>query len=143
MSANTIIREPLATLSPAKLALLEMTLKKQRRGGAQSISRAANRESATLSHNQQGLWVLNRLMPGSSIYHTPTAARLTGPLDVAALKQALNFIVARHQTLRTTFSLVDGTPRQIIAEQLSLEFPLIDLSELPEAEREAEAHRRL
>src|SRR5712691_3334829 len=135
MSAN-MTSEPIATFSPAKLALLEMTLKKHRRGGAQSIPRAANRESAPLSHNQQGLWVLNRLMPGSSIYHTPTAARLTGPLDVAALKQALDFIVARHQTLRTTFSLVDGTPRQIIAEQLSLEFPLIDLSELPEAERE-------
>jgi amino acid adenylation domain-containing protein len=141
MSANTIITEPLATLSPAKLALLEMTLKKQRR--AQSIQRAANRESAPLSHSQQGLWVLNRLMPGSSIYHTPTAARLTGPLDVAALQQALDCIVARHQALRTTFSLIGGTPCQMIAEQLSLELPLIDLGELPEAEREAEAQRRL
>ena len=143
MSANTIIREPLATLSPAKLALLEMTLKKQRRGGARSISRGANRESAPLSHSQQGLWVLNQLLPGSSIYHTPTAARLTGQLDIAALQQALHCIVARHQALRTTFSLIGAAPRQIIAEQLSLELPLIDLSELPKAEREAEAQRRL
>jgi amino acid adenylation domain-containing protein len=142
MSAN-ITRKPFATFSPAKLALLEFTLKKQRRGMAQSIPRAANRKSAPLSHSQQGLWVLNRLMPGSSIYHTPTAARLTGPLNVAALQQALDCIVARHQPLRTTFSLVAGTPRQIIAEQLSLELPLIDLSELPEAEREVEAQRRL
>jgi amino acid adenylation domain-containing protein len=142
MSAN-ITSEPLATLSPAKLALLEFKLKQQRRAMAQSIPRAAHRDSAPLSHSQQGLWVLNRLMPGSSIYHTPTAARLTGSLDIAALQQALDCIVARHQTLRTTFSLVDGTPRQIIAEQLSLELPLIDLSELPEAERDAEAQRRL
>src|SRR5712691_9396601 len=142
MSAN-MTSEPIATFSPAKLALLEMTLKKHRRGGAQSIPRAANRESAPLSHNQQGLWVLNRLMPGSSIYHTPTAAHLTGQLDVNALQQALDCIVARHQALRTTFSLVGGTPRQIIAPQLSLELPLLDLSELPEAEREAEAQRRL
>jgi aspartate racemase len=143
MSANTITREPLATLSLAKLALLELKLKQQRRAMAQSIPRAANRDSAPLSHSQQGLWVLNRLMPGASIYHTPTAARLTGALDVAALQQALDCIVARHQALRTTFSLVGGTPRQMIAEQLSLELPLIDLSELPEAEREAEAQRRL
>src|SRR5207247_7872939 len=129
--------EPIATFSPAKLELLEMTLKKHRRGRAQSIPRAANRESAPLSHSQQGLWVLNRLMPGSSIYHTPTAARLTGSLDVAALEQALNFIVARHQSLRTTFSLVGGTPRQMIAAELSIEFPVVDLSELPKAEREA------
>jgi amino acid adenylation domain-containing protein len=143
MSAHTMIREPLGTLSPAKLALLEFKLKKSRRAMTQSIPRAADRASAPLSHSQQGLWVLNRLMPGSSIYHTPTAARLAGPLDVAALKQALDFIVARHQTLRTTFSLVDGTPRQLIQDQLSLELPLVDLSELPEAEREAETQRRL
>jgi amino acid adenylation domain-containing protein len=142
MSA-TITKEPLATLSPAKLALLEMTLKKQRRSGARSISRAADRESAPLSHSQQGLWVLNQLLPGSSIYHTPTAARLTGQLNIAALQQGLDRIVARHQALRTTFSLVGGTPRQIIAQQLSLELPLIDLSGLAEAEREAEAQRRL
>ena len=142
MSAN-MTSEPIATFSPAKLALLEMTLKKQRRGEAQSIPRAANRESALLSHSQQGLWVLNQLLPGSSIYHTPTAARLTGKLDIAALQQALDCIVARHQTLRTTFSLIGETPRQIIAPQLSLELPLIDLSGLPEAEREAEAQRRL
>src|SRR5713226_9856270 len=135
--------EPIATFSPAKLALLEITLKKQRRGGVQSIPRAANRESAPLSHSQQGLWVLNQLLPGSSIYHTPTAARLTGQLDIAALQQALHCIVARHQALRTTFSLIGGAPRQIIAEQLSLELPLIDRSELPKAEREAEAQRSL
>ncbi|HVS80635.1 MAG TPA: amino acid adenylation domain-containing protein [Pyrinomonadaceae bacterium] len=144
MSANVIISESLAGFSPAKLALLEFKLKKKRRATvAQSIPRAADCDSAPLSYNQQGLWVLNRLMPGSSIYHTPTAARLTGTLDVAALKQALNFIVARHQTLRTTFSLVGGTPRQVITEHLSLEFPLIDLRDLPESERELEAGRRV
>src|SRR5258708_11294833 len=130
MSGN-MTSERIATFSPAKLALLEMTLKKQRRGGAQSISRAANRESAPLSHSQQGLWVLNQLLPGSSIYHTPTAARLTGKLDIAALQQALDCILARHQALRTTFSLIGETPRQIIAPQLSLDLPLIDFSGLP------------
>src|ERR1700687_1778120 len=115
MSAN-VNTEPLGMLSPAKLALLEFKLKKQRRAMTQSIPRAAKRNPAPLSHSQQALWVLNRLMPGSSIYHTPTAARLTGRLDVAALQQALDFIVARHQTLRTTFSLVGDTPRPVSAE---------------------------
>ena len=142
MPAN-VTREPLATLSPAKLALLEFKLKKQRRAGGPSIPRAEDRDSAPLSYNQQGLWVLNRLMPGSSIYHTPTAARLSGPLDLGALKRALDFIVARHQTLRTSFSLVGEIPRQVIAKQLSLELPVIDLSDLPDADREAESPRRV
>jgi len=42
------------------------------------------------------------------------------------LQHALHCIVSRHQALRTTFSLIGGAPRQIIAEQLSLELPLID-----------------
>jgi len=44
-------------------------------------------------------------MPGTSLYHTPVAARLTGDLNVTALKRALNFIVARHDALRTTLLL--------------------------------------
>jgi amino acid adenylation domain-containing protein len=143
MSANTITRESLATLSPAKLALLELRLKQQRRAATQSIPHATDRDWAPPSYGQEGLWVLNQLLPGSSIYHTPTAARLTGTLDVTALKQALNSIVARHQTLRTTFSIIDGDPRQVIAAELSIEVPLVDLTELPATEREAEAGRRV
>jgi len=131
----------LAALSPAKRALLELRLMKKRRGGAvarQTIRRQDSREPAPLSYNQQGLWVLNQLMPGSSLYHTPTAVRLTGSLDVAALKTALDFIVARHDALRTTFTSVDGSPTQSIADS-SLEMPLVDLSDRAEEDREAEA----
>src|SRR5438445_9418862 len=102
MSINTTtsyspeIARQLAGLSPAKRALLELKLMQKRPAGKTSrqvIQRQANRESAPLSYNQQGLWVLNQLMPGTSLYHTPTAARLTGTLDVSALRQALDAIL--------------------------------------------------
>src|SRR5207253_1519460 len=126
------IAQQLAALSPAKRSLLELRLLRKNRRQATAnimIPRQPNRESAPLSYNQQGLWVLNQLMPGTSLYHTPMAVRLTGSLEVAALKNALNMVVARHEALRTTFGIVDGSPKQVVAKSLVLDMPIIDLIE--------------
>src|SRR5438874_3448553 len=129
----TDIGRQMAALSPAQRALLELRLmKKNQREQTTRHVIARQLKSAPLSYNQQGLWVLNQLMPGESVYHTPTAARLTGELDVAALKKALQAIVDRHDALRTTFVVVDGEPMQTIASNLSLEMPLVDLGSLAE-----------
>ncbi len=141
---NLNIREQLAALSPAKRALLELKLmKKKGRGDVANevIPRRPARDTAPLSYNQQGLWVLSQLMPGTSLYHIPKAVRLTGSLNVAALKQTLDFIVARHESLRTSFATTDGVPMQVISPAAPLEVPFRDLSDLPEADREAEAQR--
>ncbi|MET0124667.1 MAG: condensation domain-containing protein, partial [Pseudomonas caspiana] len=60
-----------------------------------------------LSYAQERQWFLWQLEPDSSAYHMPTALRLQGELDIDALEQAFNALVARHDTLRTTFAL-DG-----------------------------------
>src|SRR5881392_1003078 len=138
-SSQSHLAQRLAALSPAKRSLLELRLmRKHRRQSAKhmTIPRQPNRESAPLSYNQQGLWVLNQLMPGTSLYHTPMAVRLTGNLDVAALKNALDMVIARHDGLRTTFSIVDGSPTQVVANSLLLDLPIIDLSEIPQPARE-------
>ena len=92
-----------------------------------------------LSFAQQRLWFLNQFESGSSFYNMPSAARLSGRLDVAAMGRTLNEIVRRHEALRTRFASVDGTPAQVIAPALEVALPLTDLSELPAAEREAKA----
>nr|MCU0507748.1 amino acid adenylation domain-containing protein [Anaerolineae bacterium] len=94
-----------------------------------------------MSFGQQRMWFLDQFQPGSAFYNIPSAIRLTGELNVTALRRALNEIVARHEALRTTFATVDGRPSQLIAPSLTLDAPLIDLSSLPVAERETEAMR--
>jgi amino acid adenylation domain-containing protein len=94
-----------------------------------------------MSFGQQRMWFLDQFQPGSPFYNIPSAIRLTGALNVDALRAALNEIVARHEALRTTFATVDGEPSQLIAPSLTLDAPLIDLSALTEAEREVEALR--
>ncbi|MEI7137390.1 condensation domain-containing protein, partial [Pectobacterium atrosepticum] len=68
-----------------------------------------------LSFSQQRLWFLAQLDPAASqAYHLPAALRLTGRLDRPALTTALNGLVARHESLRTRFTSIDGQPAQQI-----------------------------
>ena len=90
------------------------------------------------SFAQQRLWLLDKLESGSA-YNIRIALRLSGRINVSALEKSLNEIVRRHEILRTTFRAIDGNPMQIIAEKGTIVLPLIDLSRLTEAEREAEA----
>ena len=102
-----------------------------------------------LSFAQQRLWFLDQFEPGSVVYNIPVAVRLTGPLKVAALEWSLNEVVRRHDVLRATFPTVDGQPYQVICPALPLRevqgqlvtLSVVDLRELPEVEREAEARR--
>ncbi|MFJ2703839.1 condensation domain-containing protein, partial [Streptomyces sp. NPDC087428] len=89
----------------------------RRRADADRIARSDRDATGPLplSFAQQRLWFLDRLTPESPDYLVPTALRIRGPLDVAALETALSGLVARHEVLRTAFTAGDdGTPRQEI-----------------------------
>ena len=116
---------------------------------------------APLSFAQQRLWFLDRLEPGRAIYNVPAALRLeTGgvPLDTAALRRALEAIVRRHESLRTTFAIPPGTraaleredgappdrvrePLQLVHGTVTVPFRHHDLTALPRPAAEAEARR--
>ncbi|MES1245512.1 MAG: amino acid adenylation domain-containing protein [Acidobacteriota bacterium] len=96
-----------------------------------------------LSFAQERLWFLDRLEPGGVLYNVPSALRAAGRLDVAALEAALNEIVRRHESLRTTFDQHEGRPYQAVAPELRISVPVVDLAGLPEEIREAEARRVL
>ncbi len=62
------------------------------------------------SAGQERLWFLDQLSPGSPAYNVPLAFRLSGPLDVAAMGQALAAVVTRHDSLRSNIVAADGAP---------------------------------
>ena len=93
------------------------------------------------SFAQQRLWFLDQLEPDSPAYNIPAALRMKGEIDPSALKETLNEIVRRHESLRTTFSVIDGQPVQIVGSAKPHVLLETDLRGMPEAEREAHARR--
>src|ERR1041385_6570160 len=100
------------------------------------IERADRSASLPLSYAQQRLWFLEQLEPGGNTYNVPVGVRLSGVLEVEALRQTLQEVVRRHEVLRTRFVEVGGQPVQVIEEQVELALAMEDLSELGEAEVE-------
>jgi amino acid adenylation domain-containing protein len=139
------IGERLAGLSPAQRALFERRLLEQRAAVAAKarVPRREVQSPVPLSYSQELLWLLSQLDAKGVAYNAPAAFRLQGPIDRGALQQAIDGLVARHEILRTTYDLVDDRPMQIIAPDGSAELRLVDLSALPEQEREAELQRLL
>jgi amino acid adenylation domain-containing protein len=90
------------------------------------------------SYAQRRLWFLDRLLPGTSAYNIARAISLRGQLSSGALQRSLQEVVARHESLRTTFAENDGEPMQIVEASRTLEMPIIDLSRLSESMRESQ-----
>nr|WP_296777847.1 non-ribosomal peptide synthetase [Rhodococcus sp. (in: high G+C Gram-positive bacteria)] len=84
-----------------------------------------------LSLAQQRMWFLNRLDPESAVNNIPAAVRLSGALDIAALRSAIDDVVARHETLRTVYPESAGTGIQVIlpASAGRTDFAIDDVAE--------------
>ena len=137
------LSEKIANLSPAKRVLLEMRLKRREAVALddQAIPKRQAGDCAPLSFAQRRLYFLNQLEPGSSFYNVPRAIRLKGGLNVQALDRALNEVAQRHESLCTSFIESNGVPVQVIAKRRPVALPVVDLSDLPANEREAESRR--
>jgi amino acid adenylation domain-containing protein len=102
------------------------------------VSRVKHDGPVPLSFSQQRLWVLTQLEPNGASYNLPIALRLSGVLDAAALERSVNELVCRHEVLRTTVSLSDEQPVQIVASATAMPLPVVTLDHhVDESEQEA------
>ncbi|MBV6331430.1 pyoverdine non-ribosomal peptide synthase/polyketide synthase PvdL, partial [Pseudomonas aeruginosa] len=114
-----------------------------------AIRRIDREQPVPLSYSQQRMWFLWQLEPDSPAYNVGGLARLSGPLDVARFEAALQALVQRHETLRTTFPSVDGVPVQRVHSDGGLHMDWQDFSALDRDSRQqhlqtladSEAHR--
>jgi amino acid adenylation domain-containing protein/non-ribosomal peptide synthase protein (TIGR01720 family) len=89
-----------------------------------------------LSSAQQRLWFLDHLTGGGTEYNTGVGLRLSGRLDLAALRVALAALSGRHESLRTTFRTVDGRGVQVVAAESELPLRIVDLSTVDDMVRD-------
>ena len=94
-----------------------------------------------LSFSQRRLWYLRKIDANLSAYNIPACLRIKGAVDVGALEQALNALIARHEVFRSAIVERSGEPHQEIVPTLQFDLPVLDLSRLPDAQAETEATR--
>jgi amino acid adenylation domain-containing protein len=97
------------------------------------------RQLAPLSFGQQRLWFMNQLNPTIPLLNIPLAIQLSTEPDIDILLRCLNEIVRRHETLRTTIHQQNGKAIQVVAPNLNLMLPVIDLTKLGKLEQAVEA----
>jgi amino acid adenylation domain-containing protein len=126
-------------LSGDRRVLLEALLREDGVATAapETIPRRAREGPVPLSFAQQRLWFMEQLAPGSSFYNLASAVRVAAPVDEQALQRAVDALVARHESLRTTFSAVEGRPAQEVAPALHVPVDVHDLRGAEGAEEEA------
>ena len=99
------------------------------------MSRRTEPGPVPLSFGQERMWFLHQLDPDSAAYHVAVAVGLRGRLDVAALRQALDQLVRRHESLRTTIKPNrDGTPVQQVHPAAAVELDVIEKAQFADRE---------
>jgi amino acid adenylation domain-containing protein len=144
------LRLPMSTLFESPTAERIAQAVRRLRGAGQAraqqpIVHLPQRRSAPLTPMQERIRFLEELHPGRPVYNAPSGHRFGGALDVAKFKAALQTMVQRHAALRTAMDTdaETGAPIQTIVPRVDFDIPLIDLSTLPEEEREAELSARM
>ena len=83
-------------------------------------------ETGALSHGQRALWFLQQLAPESPAYNLAFAARVRSGLEVESLRRALQTLVGRHASLRTTIGNERGEPFRQVHEDVTAHLRLLD-----------------
>ncbi|MFG3660988.1 amino acid adenylation domain-containing protein [Streptomyces sp. NPDC047706] len=105
------------------VARLARRLTHDRHSARPALTARPRPERLPLSSAQQRLWVLYQVEGPSATYNIPTAWRLTGDLDVEALRAAVHDLVVRHETLRTVFPDEEGRAFQRVLDAADVRIP--------------------
>lgn len=108
------------------------------------LVRRAERDTAPLTVMQQRVAFMEAFQPGRVVYHAPSGHRFRGPMNLAAFNRAYREMARRQEAFRASIVRRNGELIQLIdnAQQLP-DLPLLDLTNLPEAEREAAMQRHM
>jgi amino acid adenylation domain-containing protein len=93
-----------------------------------------------VSFTQERFWRFFQRAPQSSAYNIPCAFRLRGRVDPRAFRGAFQALIARHESLRATFSEEEGRPVQRIADSVDFQMREVDLRGREQREAEARHH---
>nr|VFJ54710.1 MAG: Phosphopantetheine attachment site [Candidatus Kentron sp. FW] len=124
-----------------KILTLEFTHGKQDGTQLPDLIPIPRQDNIPLSFAEHRYWLYQTSNPDSRLFNIPLWFRFTGKLDVGVLEQSFNEIIRRHEILRTTFPVVDGSPVQSISPVSHVNLTVKDLQELSEEKQSNEVKR--
>lgn len=86
---------------------------------------------------QERFWTLEELAPGNPALHMRACVRLTGEIHMDHLKKSFEYLVGRHETLRTTFERMEHELVQVISPSLPVHLPVTSMEDMSEADQPA------
>ncbi|WP_341528317.1 amino acid adenylation domain-containing protein [Nostoc sp. UHCC 0302] len=141
------ILKSLEALSPEKRGLVLQKLKKQQQSPQNNhrltppLTPVSREQHLPLSFAQQRLWFIDQLEGENCVYNVPFFWQIRGCLKISALEKAIAEIVQRHEVLRTSFSVVDESPIQVIHAHPQLKMQVLDWRKLTEADQLSKAQQ--
>ncbi|MGD2089144.1 MAG: amino acid adenylation domain-containing protein [Candidatus Aminicenantes bacterium] len=112
--------------------------------GCEKIEKQPEQPYYELSYTQKRLWYITRQEPNNSLFNMPLQLTLTEAVDEAVVGKTLQQLVLRHESLRTSFKVIDKNPVQVVEPpgQLKLKIEVLDRSQLQWDEKALEDSRR-
>lgn len=89
------------------------------------------------SFAQTRFWTLSEVDPANPAFHMPVSLKIAGKLSIPTLEKSFRLLIERHETLRTSFSEIDGQLMQVIHDQMDFVLPCIQIEATTETERTA------
>lgn len=133
------VKSRVAALPPLRQAALRELLAARARRTSAIPPRPHPGEPAPCSPEQRQMWLAAQLRDALPAPNATLGLRLDGPLDRAALSEAIDTLVARHEILRTVYEDRDGEPWQVVRPAAPVPLDVADLTGMPEEDREEHA----
>ncbi|MFK7808938.1 MAG: AMP-binding protein, partial [Saprospiraceae bacterium] len=95
-----------------------------------------------LTQSQLLIWMGQRLNPKSPMYNMAIAFELQGQIEAVAFKSAFQSLVNQCDAMRTVFTEVEGTPKQVIKEEVAYDMEVLDFSEMENKELHLESWKK-
>jgi mycobactin peptide synthetase MbtE len=126
----------IGTLDAQRLELLRRKIADRGLARPAAVVTADVQQAPEMSDGQRRMWFVQSVDPASALLNICVSYRVTGPVDVARLHQALDAVALRHPVLRTTYQTDDdGVPYPVIVDELRPHWAEHDLSGLAEQAR--------
>jgi tyrocidine synthetase-3 len=94
-----------------------------------SIEPAEDKEYYPLSFAQKRLYILQQMNPDSTAYNMPEIITLAAKFDLGKINETFKRFIKRHESLRTSFHMVNDTPVQVIHDELCFEIEYYQVEE--------------